>query len=40
MRERVAGLRRSAGAQKAWAKAKGRGSSGVIDQLKDLLRRR
>ena len=27
--ERVAGLRRSAGAQKAWARAKGRGSSGV-----------
>jgi Zn-finger nucleic acid-binding protein len=40
MRERVAGLRRSASAQKAWAKAKGRGSSGVIDQLKDLFRRR
>lgn len=40
MRERVSGLRRSAGAQKAWAKAKGRGSSGVIDQLKDLFRRR
>ncbi|TAK67470.1 MAG: hypothetical protein EPO22_02870 [Dehalococcoidia bacterium] len=40
MRERVAGLRRSSSAQKAWAKAKGRGSSGVIDQLKDLFRRR
>jgi len=40
MRERVAGLRRSESAQKAWAKAKGRGSSGVIDQLKDLFRRR
>lgn len=40
MLERVSGLRRSASAQKAWARAKGRGGSGVIDQLKGLFRRR
>ena len=40
MLERVAGLRRSAGAQKAWARAKGAGAPGVIDQIKALFRRR
>ena len=37
MRERVRGLSRSAGAQKAWARAKGRGGGGVIDQIKGLF---
>jgi len=40
MKERVAGLRRSVSAQKAWNRARGRGSPGVIDQIKDLFRRR
>jgi Zn-finger nucleic acid-binding protein len=39
MRERVSGLRRAGAAQKAWARAKGRGGGGVIDQLKGLFRR-
>jgi Zn-finger nucleic acid-binding protein len=37
MRERVRGLGRSAGAQKAWARAKGRDGGGVIDQIKGLF---
>ena len=37
MQERVRGLSRAAGAQKAWARAKGRGGSGVIDQIKGLF---
>lgn len=37
MKERVRGLNRSVGAQKAWARAKGRGGSGVIDQIKGLF---
>jgi Zn-finger nucleic acid-binding protein len=37
MRERLRGMRRSAGAEKAWARAKGRGGGGVIDQLKALF---
>lgn len=37
MRERVRGLGRSASAQKAWARAKGRGGGGVIDQIKELF---
>lgn len=37
MQERVRGLSRSAGAQKAWARAKGRGGGGVIDQIKGLF---
>ena len=40
MRERVAGLHRAASAQNAWARAKSAGSPGVIDQIKDLFRRR
>ena len=40
MRERVAGLRRAEGAQKAWVRAKGVGAPGVIDQIKELFRRR
>ncbi len=40
MRERVAGLHRAESAQKAWVRAKSPGSPGVIDQIKDLFRRR
>jgi Zn-finger nucleic acid-binding protein len=40
MRERVRGLQRSVSAQKAWQRAKGRGGGGVIENLKDLFRRR
>ena len=40
MRERVAGLHRAESAQNAWARAKNPDSPGVIDQIKDLFRRR
>jgi len=40
MKERVSGLRRAAGAQSAWARAKGRGGNSVIDQIKALFRGR
>jgi Zn-finger nucleic acid-binding protein len=41
MRERERGMRRAGSAQKAWARAKGRpASGGVLDQLRDLFRRR
>ena len=39
MRERVSGLRRAQSAQKSWNRAKGRGSGGVLDQIKNLFRR-
>jgi Zn-finger nucleic acid-binding protein len=39
MKERVQGLRRSAGAERSWHRAKS-GGSGVVEQLKDLFRRR
>lgn len=37
MKERVRGLRRAGGAQKAWARSKGRGGGGVIDSIKGLF---
>ena len=37
MKERVRDLRRAGSAQKAWARAKGRGGGGVIDQIKNLF---
>lgn len=37
MRERVRGLRRAEGAQKAWARAKGGPAGGIIDQIKNLF---
>ena len=37
MKERVDGLRRAGSAQQAWSRAKGRGGSGVIDQIKGLF---
>jgi Zn-finger nucleic acid-binding protein len=37
MKERVRGLRRAGTAQQAWARAKGRGGGGVIDQIKGLF---
>ena len=41
MRERERGMRRAGSAQRAWARAKGRATSGgVLDQLRDLFRRR
>jgi len=41
MRERERGMRRAGVAQRAWARAKGGSSSGgVLDQLRDLFRRR
>ena len=40
MRERVSGLQRAGSAQKAWARAKGRGrGGGVVNQIKGLFRR-
>ncbi len=40
MQERGHGLRRAGSAQKAWTRAKGRKSGGVIDQIKGLFRGR
>jgi Zn-finger nucleic acid-binding protein len=37
MQERVRGLQRAAGAQEAWARAKGRSGGGVINQIKGLF---
>jgi Zn-finger nucleic acid-binding protein len=37
MKERVRGLHRAEGAQKAWSHAKGRGGGGVIDQIKNMF---
>ena len=39
MRERVSGLRRAGSPQRAWARAKGRGGGGVVNQIKGLFRR-
>ncbi len=40
MKERVSGLQRAGSAQKAWDRAKGGGSGGVIDKMKGMFGRR
>ena len=37
MKERIRGLQRAAGAQRSWARAKGRSGGGVMDRIKHLF---